>query len=80
MSSDHPPLGYKDVIRGLKKLGFEKRPGKATSHEQWSKIDRDRLFKVTVDRSKEPFGHDLIKSMVAQGGVSKKEFYRACLD
>jgi predicted RNA binding protein YcfA (HicA-like mRNA interferase family) len=79
MSSSHPPLTYRDVIRGLKKLGFEQRPTKATSHEHWIKIVAGHLYKVTVDKPKEPFGQDLIRSMASQAGVNKKDFYKACL-
>jgi predicted RNA binding protein YcfA (HicA-like mRNA interferase family) len=83
MSSKHPPLEYRDVIRGLKNLGFEKRSSKktsGTSHEQWIKDVEGKRFKVTVDKPKAPFGQDLIKSMASQAGVSKKAFYAACLN
>lgn len=79
MSSQHPPLTCKEVKIGLRKLGFEPRPQNATSHEQWVKVVAGKLYKVTVDCPKAPFTHDLIKSMVSQAGVSKKEFYKACL-
>jgi predicted RNA binding protein YcfA (HicA-like mRNA interferase family) len=79
MSSQHPPLTYKDVIRGLKKLGFIQRPKTATTHEQCVKTKDGRFYKVTVDFSKSPYSHDLIKSMASQAGVSKKDFYDACL-
>lgn len=78
MSSQHPPLTYRDVTHGLKQLGFTPRPQKSTSHEQWVKIINGRIYKVTVDRPKEPFTGDLIKSMAFQAGVSKQEFYRVC--
>ncbi len=78
MSSKYPPLEYRDVIRGLKKLGFELRHTKATFHEHWVKVVNGALFKVTVDRPKAPFSQMLITSMAAQAGVSKKEFYKAC--
>lgn len=78
MSSKFPPLDYRDVIRGLKKLGFEMRPKKATAHEQWAKESGGRLYKVTVDKHLEPFGPMLIQSMASQAGVSKKAFYEAC--
>lgn len=79
MSSSQPPLEYRDVIRGLKKLGFELRKSKSgTSHEQWAKVVDGQLFKVTVDKPKAPFSPILIKSMASQAGLSKKEFYKAC--
>lgn len=78
MSSQRPPLGYHDVIQGLGKLGFSPRPRKATSHEQWTRVGDGRLFKVTVDKSKSPFGHFLVKSMARQAGISVPDFYKAC--
>ena len=80
MSSKRPPLKAKDVRRGLKNLGFLKRKSKSgTSHEQWVKIVNGRIYKVTVDAPKEPFSHDLIKSMASQAGVTVDQFYKACL-
>ena len=79
MSSRYPPLTCKKVKRGLKRLGFMPTPIKGTSHEHWKKIKNGILYKVTVDCSKSPFSQDLIKSMSSQAGVSKKEFYKACL-
>ena len=78
MSSRYPPLTYKDVVNGLKKMGFEPRKQRSTSHEHWVKVVENRLYKVTVDRPKEPFTGDLIRSMAAQAGVSKADFYKAC--
>lgn len=71
------PLEYREVKQILKNLGFEPRPRKGTSHEQWVKYSERGLYKVTVDCPKAPFGPDLIKSMASQAGVSKREFYRA---
>lgn len=78
MSSKYPPLTCRELKRGLKLLGFEPRKRKGTSHEQWVKVENGRLFKVTVDCPKEPFTGDLVKSMAAQAGVSKKDLYKAC--
>jgi len=81
VSSRHPPLTARDVIKGLKNLGFTPRkPTSGTSHVNWAKIVDGKIYKVTVDASKEPFSHDLIKSMASQAGVSKDKFYQACLN
>tara|TARA_R110001583_G_scaffold134993_1_gene286768 strand:- start:530 stop:781 length:252 start_codon:yes stop_codon:yes gene_type:complete len=79
MSSQHPTLTCKEVKAGLKQLGFSLRPksGKG-SHENWVKIEDGRIYKVTVDCPKQPFSHDLIKSMASQAGVSRKVLYAAC--
>jgi hypothetical protein len=78
------PLTYKEVVSGLKLLGFTLRPGKSgTSHEQWIKDvvenGQPRRYKVTVDKHHAPFHRALLKSMINQSGVSKDDFYRACL-
>ena len=75
MSSVYPPLTYKDVVFILRKLGFEPRPKKGTSHEQWIGSNGGRFRKVTVDAPKAPFSQILIAFMAQQAGVSKKEFY-----
>ena len=80
MSSHHPPLNYKQVIHGLKLMGFSMRAQKATAHEQWEKKNAAGFYKVTVDKHLQPFGQMLIDSMSRQAGVSKKVFYQYCLD
>jgi predicted RNA binding protein YcfA (HicA-like mRNA interferase family) len=67
------PLNCREVKRILKNLGFEPRPRKGTSHEQWVKDSGGVRYKVTVDCPKAPFSPDLIKSMASQAGVSKRE-------
>lgn len=74
-----PPLTCRQVKKGLKKLGFEPRTQRG-SHEQWIKDEGGRRYKVTVDCPKAPFQKDLIYSMARQAGVSKGDFYRACLE
>jgi predicted RNA binding protein YcfA (HicA-like mRNA interferase family) len=73
----HRPLTCKQVKTILKNLGFEPRPQKRTSHEQWVKDYGGKRYKVTVDCPKEPFTQDLIRSMAHQAGVSKRAFYAA---
>ncbi len=77
MSGAHPPLTCKQVKDALKSLGFESRPQKGTSHEQWVKLAGGRIYKVTVDCPKAPFGQDLISSMARQAGITKKQLYAA---
>lgn len=73
----HRPLTCDDVKTILKRLGFEPRPRKGTSHEQWVKIEHGAILKVTVDCPKAPFSQDLISYMARQAGISKKQFYAA---
>lgn len=77
MSSHNPPLTCPQVKRILRNLGFTPRPKKAGrgSHENW--VKQNPFRKVTVDCPKQPFSQDLIKSMAAQAGVSKRQFYAA---
>lgn len=77
MSGHNPPLTCRDIKRALRSLGFDPRPTSATSHEQWVKVQDGRIYKVTVDCPKQPFGPDLVASMARQAGVSKRELYRA---
>ncbi|MBE0454851.1 MAG: type II toxin-antitoxin system HicA family toxin [Roseovarius sp.] len=70
-----PPLTCKEVKQILKKLGFEPRPRKGTSHEQWVRNTGGAFHKVTVDCPKAPFSPDLISSMAKQAGLSVKQFY-----
>ena len=73
-------LTYKEVCQGLRALGFEPRPQKATSHEQWVRESNGRFYKVTVDEPKSPFSDFLIGSMASQAGIKKKHFIAACTD
>ncbi|NEX17708.1 MAG: type II toxin-antitoxin system HicA family toxin [Halochromatium sp.] len=72
-----PPLDCSDVKKALKRLDFEPRPQKGTSHEQWVKRVDGKLYKVTVDCPKAQFSLTLIDSMAAQAGISRRAFYQA---
>ena len=76
MSGQQPPLTCKEIKKILSHLGFKPRPRKSTSHEQWVKEEKNRIYKVTVDCPKAPFSQILIKSMAGQAGMTKKDFYR----
>ncbi len=75
MSGHHPPIDCKDMKAILKFLGF-RRESTSGSHDQWTKVEGGKKFKVTVDCPKSPFSQTLITSMAAQAGVTKKEIYR----
>ncbi len=74
MSGDFPPITCKDLKAILSYLGFSFDTQKG-SHEQWVLIMDGRKYKVTVDCPKSPFSQTLIKSMAAQAGKTKKDFY-----
>jgi predicted RNA binding protein YcfA (HicA-like mRNA interferase family) len=75
MSGEQPPITCKDLKAILTYLGFTFDTQRG-SHEQWVLIKNNRKYKVTVDCPKSPFSPILIKSMAAQAGVTKKDFYR----
>jgi predicted RNA binding protein YcfA (HicA-like mRNA interferase family) len=74
------PLTHKEAVTALKAFGFEKRPNKSTSHEQWVKQcpgENPAFRKVTLDKHHSPYARALLMSIIHQAGVSKKEFYGA---
>jgi predicted RNA binding protein YcfA (HicA-like mRNA interferase family) len=73
-----PELTYKEVVTGLKKLGFQLQPKKSTAHEQWIADAPKR--RVTVDKHQAPFNLFLVKSMADQADVPVREFCRYCKD
>jgi predicted RNA binding protein YcfA (HicA-like mRNA interferase family) len=74
MSGEQPPITCKELKAIIAYLGFvfDTQEG---SHEQWVLIKNNRKYKVTVDCPKAPFSQFLLKSMAAQAGCSKKDFY-----
>jgi hypothetical protein len=77
VSGQHPPISCRDFKAILRHLGFSPRPQKSgTSHEDWVATINGEFKKVTVDCPKAPFSQDLIKSMAAQAGVTKKRIYQ----
>lgn len=77
MSSHHPPLTDRQVIGALLLLGFTQRKNNAGSHDSYVGTFRGKFRKVTVDKPKSPFSHDLIRSMAKQAGLSRRELYAA---
>jgi hypothetical protein len=59
----------------LRKLGFEPRPQKATSHTQWVRNDDRGFFKVTLDAHLEPYSRILVGSIARQAGITVKDLY-----
>jgi predicted RNA binding protein YcfA (HicA-like mRNA interferase family) len=72
------PLDRDQVENILKKLTFQNVRQRGTSHSQWEGYIRDQRRIVTVDKlksRKEKYSHELLKKMIEQSGLSKKEFY-----
>jgi hypothetical protein len=75
MSSHYPPLPVSDVEAVLKAIGLVAQPQRGTSHQHWTGYYRSLYRKVTVDPPYAPFTWFLVRSMAAQAGLKKKEFY-----
>jgi predicted RNA binding protein YcfA (HicA-like mRNA interferase family) len=63
MSRWKRPLKAAEVRKILRALGFDPKPLKATSHEQWTKRDGNHFCKVTLSAHNEPFDDFIVKSM-----------------
>lgn len=59
-------------------MGFSPQKQDGSSHEHWEKVVGSKLYKVTVDCPKAPFGDTLVSSMAKQAGVTKKVFLMYC--
>ena len=75
MSGEYPPITCKELKAILTFMGFSFDTQKG-SHEQWVLIKNKRKYKVTVDCPKSPFSQELLKSMAAQAGKTKRDFYK----
>ena len=74
MSGEYPPITCKELKAILAHLNFQPTT-QSGSHQQWVLIKDGKKYKVTVDCPKSPFSQTLIKSMAAQAGKTKKDFY-----
>lgn len=70
------PVTDREFKAVLKAAGFEPRPQRATSHEHWVKVVEGTLLKVTVDSHHAPYHRELLRNMLRQAGMSKKDFFR----
>lgn len=77
MGGQYPPLDRSQVETVLKKLGF-KIKHHTGGHAQWEGNTKKQRRIVTVDHlksKKEKYGRKLLKRMIDQSGLTKKEFY-----
>jgi len=77
MSGQYPPLTPVEVEAILKRAGFsfDRSSG---SHHQWKGFIKGRWRLVTVDqlsRRSETYGPKLLREMIRQSGMTRKEFY-----
>ena len=78
MGGQFPPLSPSEVEEILKKAGFHlnRQDG---SHFHWEGYIGGQRRLVTVDhlggRMSEKYGPELMRNMIRQSGISKKEFY-----
>lgn len=78
MGKHYPLLDRDQVEYILRKLGFTEKRHKSTSHAQWEGYIKGKRRIVTVDHlrsKKEKYSHRLLKKMIEQSGLTKKEFY-----
>lgn len=70
------PVTHKEFTAVLKHLGFEPRAQTSgTSHVHWVKETPNGILKVTVDEHHAPYHRGLLKLMMAQAGLKKKDFF-----
>lgn len=74
MPKKYPPLTPAEVIKILKKRGFELKSTEG-SHAQYEGVVDGITRKVTVDEGEKEFDDFLIKSMIRQSGLTRNEFY-----
>jgi predicted RNA binding protein YcfA (HicA-like mRNA interferase family) len=78
MGGQFPLLSPSEVEEILKKAGFHLKRSDG-SHFQWEGNIGGQRRMVTVDhfggRLSETFGPELMRSMIRQSGMSRKEFY-----
>ena len=78
MSIKYPLLDQIQVETILKRIGLKFKHYSKSSHAQWEGYVKKQRRVVTVDKlksKKEKYSHALIKRMIQQSGLSKKEFY-----
>ena len=78
MGGGYFPLDRSQVETILKNAGFTFKRQKGTSHAQWEGYVKGQRYIVTVDHlksKKEKYGPTLLRKMIEQSGLTKKEFY-----
>lgn len=79
MSTRERPVKDDEFKKVLAYLDFSCREKKGSSHEQWVKGKGREFCRVTVDSHHSPYHRNLLKVMLHQAGISKKDFF-AILD
>lgn len=69
------PVTHKEFKAVLKRLGYEPRPQRATSHEHWVLDDGKVFRKVTLDEHNSPYHRRVLALMLSQAGLSKSDFF-----
>jgi len=72
----YPILKLKEVLTILLEYGFSEIRSEGSHHHYIAIINNQKRV-VTVDHGKTEFDAFLIKSMIAQSGLSREEFYGA---
>lgn len=78
MGGKYPPLDRTQVESILGNAGFSFIRQSGTSHAQWEGYTKGQRRVVTVGHlksKKEKYGPRLLKNMIDQSGLTKKEFH-----
>jgi predicted RNA binding protein YcfA (HicA-like mRNA interferase family) len=76
MPKKYPPLTAAEVVAILKSLGFIYSHS-GGGHDFYKKTHSGKAHTVTVDAKYSPFDDFLLKSMIAQSGYTREQFYGA---
>lgn len=74
MPKKYPVLTLSEILEIVKNLGLVLN-NTVGSHGQWVGTVNGKTVRVTVDNAINEFGIFLIKSMISQANVSRKQFY-----
>lgn len=70
------PVTHREFLRVLRHLGFEKSGRTSGSHEKWARTVGKRRYVVTVDKHHAPYHRRLLRLMLHQAGLTKREFFK----
>ena len=70
-------MKYRNAVRALQTLGFKKEPQHGTSHEKWICVRDGKRWIVTLAGHNGEVSAKNVKSMIAQAGVTKKQWHAA---
>lgn len=70
-------MKHREAVRALRNLGFELQPQRGGSHQKWICHRDGQPWIVTLDSHNGEVSAKNVKSMIAQAGVTKREWFAA---